>query len=548
VSEGDAQQGPLVVPELSPYVLPTYENPDLIIAWVGAMGTEIEQAGQILKALLRNYRYDYEEIHVSHLLRQDPSYINDPGAVGAYKYYTDAILKGNEVRQELGTNDALAQFAVREIAKRRRSRKSEFERCAYVIHSLKLPEEIECFRKTYGQLFYCVGIYSHHELRLERMTARCNETYGTDPQRATIEALTLLNKDEHEEETFGQNVRGAFVEADYYIRSDESNELYHSLERFLQLIFDEPFVSPTKAEVAMAHARSAALRSADLSRQVGAAVVHRDGRVLTTGCNDVPRAGGGQYWVGDLDDARDFRRREDINDRKKRESIIELAAKIDDYLRNDLQGNPKSFYNKELKGRLKGTRIDSILEFSRVVHAEMAAMNSSAIDTISIRDADLYCTTFPCHLCARQIINVGIRNVFYIEPYPKSLTYELFSDSVVVNPKLDPKELERRMNEDLPADRKVAFIPFAGVAPRRYASLFANRKRKNDDGSLMQFFRQTARPRLTPILPFHERVEEILESRLDAVVSQWQSRAAAPAAPPTQPPPPPPTGGASPQP
>ena len=61
---------------------------------------------------------------------------------------------------------------------------------------------------------------------------------------------------------------------------------------------------------------SAALRSADLSRQVGA-VVTKGNQVLATGANDCPRAGGGLYWperkdgessVSDIPEGRDYKR------------------------------------------------------------------------------------------------------------------------------------------------------------------------------------------------------------------------------------------------
>ena len=44
---------------------------------------------------------------------------------------------------------------------------------------------------------------------------------------------------------------------------------------------------------------------------------------------------------------------------------------------------------------LRGTRAASVLEFGRVVHAEMAAICDAARRGISVQDAVLYCTTFP---------------------------------------------------------------------------------------------------------------------------------------------------------
>ena len=79
---------------------------------------------------------------------------------------------------------------------------------------------------------------------------------------------------------------------------------------------------------------------------------------------------------------------------------------------------------------LAGTRVTSIIEFGRIVHAEMSAITDAARRGLSVRGATLYCTTFPCHMCARHIISSGIKRVVYIEPYPKSMAKELYKGSL----------------------------------------------------------------------------------------------------------------------
>jgi cytidine deaminase len=81
-------------------------------------------------------------------------------------------------------------------------------------------------------------------------------------------------------------------------------EMDTQLDRFVQAFFGRTDISPSKNEYGMYAAKSAALRSADLSRQVGAAVFTDDGELITQGCNEVPKAFGGTYW--DLEDP-DFR-------------------------------------------------------------------------------------------------------------------------------------------------------------------------------------------------------------------------------------------------
>ena len=73
----------------------------------------------------------------------------------------------------------------------------------------------------------------------------------------------------------------------------------------------------------------------------------------------------------------------------------------------------------------------SLIEFSRSVHAEMhAIINAGKLNGEKIRGGTLFCTTYPCHNCARHIIAAGIEKVYYIEPYIKSKAPELHDDSI----------------------------------------------------------------------------------------------------------------------
>jgi deoxycytidylate deaminase len=79
----------------------------------------------------------------------------------------------------------------------------------------------------------------------------------------------------------------------------------------------------------------------------------------------------------------------------------------------------------------------------------------------------LFCTTYPCHNCARHIILAGIKEVFYIEPYKKSLCTELHGDAVT---------------EDEDVVNKVKILMYEGVAPKKYMQFYKltvdNRKEK----------------------------------------------------------------------
>jgi cytidine deaminase len=122
------------------------------------------------------------------------------------------------------------------------------------------------------------------------------------------------------------------------------------------------------------------------------------------------------------------------------------------------------------KDVLAGTQVLNVIEYGRAVHAEMAAITDAARRGVSIQGSTLYCTTFPCHLCAKHIIAAGIKRVVYIEPYPKSAAAVLFKDSMVVDP-------------EMPVVERVSFESFVGIAPSVYSFMFrVGDTRKTADG------------------------------------------------------------------
>jgi deoxycytidylate deaminase len=88
---------------------------------------------------------------------------------------------------------------------------------------------------------------------------------------------------------FGQQLRETFHLADVFIDGLSKPAIDEQLNRFIQAFFGRTDISPTKQEYGMYAAKSASLRSADLSRQVGAAIFCDDGELITQGCNEAPR-------------------------------------------------------------------------------------------------------------------------------------------------------------------------------------------------------------------------------------------------------------------
>jgi len=325
-------------------------------------------------------------------------------------------------------------------------------------------------REVYGDGFHLVGLYCPRDERERHLKLQ----YGMSQD----EIDTLIGRDDKEPSALGQYVRETFHLSDVFFRINaDGGGIDEAVERWINLLFGLAIHSPTFEEFGMFQAYGASQRSAQLSRQVGASILTDRGDVIAVGANEVPRAGGGQYWEGDRRDDRDHKRKLDSNDEIIREILLEaLGATVDGW--NSMGTAERTSLFEQTKTKLKGSRLLSLTEFVRAVHAEMDAILSASRNGVSVRRATLYCTTFPCHNCAKHIVSAGIKKVVYVEPYPKSLSSRLHDDSI----SLDRREAN-----------KVTFAPFVGIAPRRYGDLFSMKtstgivlQRKDDDGKLIE--------------------------------------------------------------
>jgi deoxycytidylate deaminase len=253
------------------------------------------------------------------------------------------------------------------------------------------------------------------------------------------------------------------------------------IERFINALFGANDIAPTKDEFGMNAANGVALRSSDLSRQVGASIFSNDGRVLVQGCNEVPKAFGGTYWDGESPDYRDIKIGRDSNDILKIDVLTDLVDRLkrNGILKDEvaqsgsssqivdvLIGRSKGLVKFEAAaGSLKNSKILDLTEYGRVVHAEMNAICDAARSGVALGNATLYTTTFPCHNCTKHILAAGVGKVVYLEPYPKSKAKELHNNEISI----EQEEVG-----------KVGFIPFLGITPRMYRDLFSKAKRKRD--------------------------------------------------------------------
>lgn len=131
-------------------------------------------------------------------------------------------------------------------------------------------------------------------------------------------------------------------------------------------------------------------RSTCLRRQVGAIIV-KDKQILSTGYNGAP---------------------------KGLEHCLDIGCK------------------RQQLGIKSGERH----ELCRAIHAEQNAIVQAAHNGISIKDSTIYCTTMPCVLCAKMIINAGINRIVFEGEYPDEFSMDILKEAGIEMIKFD-KEL-----------------------------------------------------------------------------------------------------------
>ena len=70
-------------------------------------------------------------------------------------------------------------------------------------------------------------------------------------------------------------------------------------------------------------------------------------------------------------------------------------------------------------------------EICRGLHAEQNAIIQAAVFGISIKNSVLYCTNTPCVVCAKMLINAGVKEIVYSGEYPDDLAKKMISESKI---------------------------------------------------------------------------------------------------------------------
>lgn len=284
------------------------------------------------------------------------------------------------------------------------------------IDAFRNAYEAQYFQDRYAA-FYLVSINTEESERRRRLGNL------TDEQIENLDEIESPKKFKNSLDKFtNQNIAACLELSDIHLynpRSFTKENFYlaKQLIKYIVLMKHPGIVTPTHIERCMQIACNAKLNSGCLSRQVGACITDENYSVKAIGWNDVPE---GQIPCN-LRDINDLVKNKDcdtfstyeIEDGKFNEQVSEIYSKINFDI---LNGRCYQYCFKDVFNSIDNKKNQV---HTRALHAEENVfLQISKYGGIGIKSGNLFTTASPCELCSKKAYQLGIKNIYYIDPYP----------------------------------------------------------------------------------------------------------------------------------
>ena len=301
------------------------------------------------------------------------------------------------------------------------------------IDAIRNPFENLYLKQNYAN-YYLIAVHAEEAQRMERLESQ-------NFKREEIRSLDSIECPKHlngQELFYHQDVKGCIEKADIHIdNSLNENEKYYltkQLVKYIALMNHPGLVTPSHVERCMQIAYNARLNSGCLSRQVGAVITDQNYSVKAVGWNDVAE---GQISCALRDlcgcknrDSESFSKYE-LEDAEFTEIIDKLYEMKKEKPR---AGLPLPYCFKDIKMGLDNQRNQV---HTRSLHAEENAfLQITKYGGQGIQGGKLFVTASPCELCSKKSYQLGIKEIYYIDPYPGISKEHILSFGTTGNPKL----------------------------------------------------------------------------------------------------------------
>ena len=240
------------------------------------------------------------------------------------------------------------------------------------------------------------------------------------------------------------------------------------LLKLVALINQPGLITPNASERNMQIAFTAKLNSGCISRQVGAVITDNNYIAKSIGWNDVAKGHTpcnlrniedflndnlkdnphySNFEKGMIDNTSEFKyKKGNVNNFKN--AIVDYFEENYDKNKDELNGKNCSFCFKEIHNYYEGEKNQV---HTRSLHAEEnAMMQLTKFGGMGVKNGYLFTTASPCELCSKKAYQLGIRIIFFIDPYP----------GIAINQIIDG------------GDTQPLLVPFSGAIGNSYHRLY----------------------------------------------------------------------------
>lgn len=310
----------------------------------------------------------------------------------------------------------------------RKRNKDTKGRVLVVIDAIRNPYEAVFFKDRYSS-FYLFSINTEENERKNRL-------FNIGLNKEQINKLDSIEYPEKlcgDKKFWSQNIQSCIELSDVYIHNikddlKELNSLKRMIIRYVMLIMHPGLVTPTHVERCMQIAYNAKMNSGCLSRQVGAVVTDENYSIKSVGWNTTP-----EYQVPcNLRLLKNLVHRSDKDafstyELSNEEFCNECISKLNSIDKKELYGRNFEYCFKDIFNGLESQKGKKNQVHTRSLHAEENAfLQLSKYGGIGIMGGYLFSTASPCELCAKKAYQLGIKLVYYIDPYPGISKEQIF--------------------------------------------------------------------------------------------------------------------------
>lgn len=339
------------------------------------------------------------------------------------------------------------------------------QHCKIVIDSLKNSLELSFFKEKFAA-FYMVAVKKNLSERNNELKNQI-ESFGYNEldTKEHLKNILLLDESEYKGNDVNKglfafpDIENCIQKSDYHLYFSNTkkgkyeeciecdSEIHDSrykylgldvqIMKFISLIHQPGIVTPTAIERTMQIAFNAKYNSGCISRQVGAVITDENYSVKSIGWNDVAQ---GQIPcslrnINDLLNGENLHHFSDFEIGKKRAEAEDGLESFNDFSyedgenfsqkaehvvkesnQNDLNGRNCSYCFKTFHNSFENEKNQV---HTRSLHAEENAMiQISKYGGNKLLNGYLFTTASPCELCSKKAFQLGIKYIYFIDPYP----------------------------------------------------------------------------------------------------------------------------------